>query len=175
MRTTSTTAGMLRFFGLAISLVGTLFGFGLGGPLMGILILTGGLLVVGMGKLVESVHRIELKLLDVQQGMDERFRSATSYWFRFRAGDEEYKLGDSVLVKLEGQTFVEATLFKSYATVMADYVYFKLPNREELVFERQKQYRQGVPLFLFQEKLYVSLTALGLAYTIEGNVVWLES
>lgn len=165
---------MLKMFGTLSAVLALIFAIATANILTGISGVAGGLLLIGFGQLLESVQRIEQKLLGGAL-TDRRTADAVhdAAHYRFRSTTLELPDDPAPLVELEGRRFIETGLLGDCVTSAGRYIYIRLPGWEEMVFERQL-YRRGEGLFEFDGRLFVALDSLGLRHTVQDGEVWLE-
>jgi hypothetical protein len=138
-----------------------------------VITVTGGVIILALGKIVEVLERIEKKL--PERSYSEEFPAA-----EFKVKSNHFEVYDSnnetyQYFILDGSEFIQARVFKNYMEINGSSFIYELPNREEIQLTVYKEYSLTAEMFSRDDGLiFVKLSALKINPTRQGNIIFLS-
>lgn len=164
--------GILYVVGVVAVVAGIFFGFiwGYLGLISGIGIFIAGLILLGLGKIIEVLQSIEAKLPNNITKRSGEFTVVSTDFEVYGGNEETYKF-----MEMNGEAFIQARVFRNYLEYDEDSCTFRLPNRSEVKLAKEGGYRTGAKLFSIDHVLFVSVEALGLTASHNGKEIVLSA
>ncbi|WP_040952500.1 hypothetical protein [Gorillibacterium massiliense] len=168
----------LSIISLVILVSGIMIGFADKSTLIVLVSVIGGLLLLGISKIMsiaEGIHYRALQLPLSEQQLklimrkSEKYRLESSAFSIYPNMRTEYSL-----LLLDGEFYLNADAFHDYLKRDGMEYTFALPNQAPVVIMRSYSYSKGVELFGFQNQGYLMLKSIHVNPTIKGSKVFLE-
>lgn len=138
----------------------------------------GGLLLMGLSKLIAIVEQIYLKVLQVPYTYNQVstiVKNANRYYVESSVFDvypEEQ--AQYPLINLDGDYYIRARAFMKYLRQNESEYTFALPDQAPITLNRLDYYEKGVELFAFEDQVIVLLKRIQLKPVTEGDTLRLE-
>lgn len=130
----------------------------------------GGLILMGLGKIIEVLQSIDSKLPNNEAKRSVEFIVSSTDFEVYGGNGETYKF-----LERDGQSFIQARVFRDYLEYDEESCTFRLPNRPEVKLAKEGSYRPGAKLFTIDNVLFVSVDALGLTASRNGREIVLST
>ncbi|WP_123040164.1 hypothetical protein [Cohnella candidum] len=138
----------------------------------------GGLLLIGLSKIIELLEGITHRSLGVPYTHDQiRTILQSSLEYPVEAeGIAPYPDSDTPypLLHLDGETYMRARVFRNYLSQDGSLYTFAFPDRPPEVLRRMQGYYPGAELFAHEDQVYVKLSRIRLKPRVEGHKLILE-
>jgi hypothetical protein len=163
----------LYIVGVLIISIGALIGFTSNGS--GIVILAssipGGVFFLALGKIIDVLESIERKLPEpVRNSLQSiEYKVVSSDFKVYDSEQETYRF-----MKLDGNDFIQARVFKHYISIAENAFLFKLPNKKEAKLFVIDAYQPSADLFMKDNIAFVRLAYFDIQATLAGGQIVLS-
>lgn len=159
--------------GILLLIIGVFIGFPSGNGIVILLSVVGGLLLMGVSKLIAILEQIYLKVLQqpfTYNQVSTIIKNSNSYFVEsesFHVYPEDQ--AQYPLIYLDGDYYMRARVFMKYLSQNVYEYTFSFPDQAPITLNRLDYYEKGVELFAFEDQVIVLLNRLNLKPVTAGG------
>lgn len=166
--------------GILVLVFGLFLGFVSNNLIIILLSIVGGLILLGISKIIEILEAISHKYLQIPFTLNQIWKIIkNSSQYEVASTTFEIHLspkGDIIypLVILDNEFYLRARVFYKYLSQSENEYKFELPKQEPVIITKSLSYYKGVELFDFRDQVFVKLKKINVKPIIEGKKLILE-